>query len=87
MIELPADAGGEGILEQWSFLTKLGVGMKDDLKFWLDFIYYKSKSGASSQNISRLANLYLSIDASQQDCEDPTKGKEDIRLVGLINMS
>lgn len=78
-IELPADTGGESILAQWSFLTELGVSVKDDVEFRLDILYRKSENGANlTLNISRLAYLYLSIDASQQDSEDPTQDKGDI---------
>jgi hypothetical protein len=87
-IQLPEDGGNEDILAQWSFLAQCGVGVNHGLHFRLHVVSLKSQICVSSiQNISQLASLYLSIDASQQDSGDPAQSKNEIELVGMpLNM-
>ena len=52
---LPADVGSEGILEQWSFLAELGVGVKNDLDFRLEILGWLRKSNPDAGTTYREA--------------------------------
>lgn len=78
-VKLPADGNGEGMLEQWSFLEDLWVGTKDNLYFSLEILSrlrMANPDASKMRDISRLPDLYLSIDARLQDTED--RGDENI---------
>lgn len=89
-VKLPADIDGDSLLERWSFLTEFGVGVKDNLEFRLKILFWVrtlNLGASATRNISRVVDLYLSIDASHQDSGNQAKGKKNIKSDKQIDVS
>lgn len=80
-LQLPPDEGDS--LAQWAFLSKeLGVGSKDDLAFRIQILQCIRESGkppSTDERATKLAKLYLYIEASCMESQNRASESESAR--------